>query len=98
MLSPKSLTLPPLLVMSLLAAPACAHKAPTFQTYPPAADLQVSPKPRLSAEALSSSEALNRHNIAIEMWGEGLARQVGRLCRWAEAGGMPDINCPPPDS
>ncbi|WP_421936339.1 hypothetical protein [Phenylobacterium sp.] len=53
-------------------------------------------KPVLTVEdvALGESAALDRHNSAIEAWGDGMAKQIGRLCRAAADVGLPHPDCP----
>lgn len=84
-----------LLVLSCSwAVAACAHKAPPNPVFPPPADLRAAPKPQLAAEALGSARALAEYNAAVEAWGDGLAAQVGRLCRWSEEMGAEGLSCP----
>lgn len=85
-----------LLGVSLSPALGCAHKGPTSLAFPPAADLQVKPKPVLAPEAVGSEAALDRHEIALEAWGEEGWRAVGRICRWAVENGATGLMCPPP--
>lgn len=86
-----------LLTAALLApVSSCASKGPTPLVLPRAADLQVEAKPRLDPAALESEAALERHDNAVEAWGERGWATVGRLCRWAERNGM-RIDCPPAD-
>lgn len=75
-------------------ASACASKGPPLTAYPPPADLAVPSKPQLAPEALGSAVALAEHNSRIEAWGDGLALQIGRLCRWAEDMGAKGVRCP----
>ena len=82
-----------LLLAVLSCAPGCASRTPV-QSYPPVADLIVPAKPTLTAAALQSDKAANDYDAAVEAWGDGLALQVGRLCRWAVANGMRTIDCP----
>lgn len=96
---PTFLTTSLLLAVSLLGAPGCATRASTPPVFPPAADLRVKPKPQLAPEDLASEAALDRHEIALEAWGEEGWRQVARVCRWAVANGAElPFACPPPDS
>jgi len=84
------------IVVLLLAAQGCAHKAPTSLVFPPAEDLRPEPKPRLDPAALESEAALDAHEIAIEGWGERRDRAVGRICRWAVTNGaILPFECPP---
>ncbi len=88
--------MPPLaLAASLSLVSGCASKA---LVYPPAADLQVEPKPQLSPEDVLSEAALDRHDIAIEARGDRLAAQVGRLCRFWQEMGMKGLDCPAPET
>lgn len=85
------------LVASLSLVSGCETKGPQSLTFPPLADLQVEPKPRLKPEDLMSEAALDAHDIAIETRGDRLAAQVGRLCRFFDEMGMPNLNCPAPE-
>ncbi|WP_288759418.1 hypothetical protein, partial [uncultured Brevundimonas sp.] len=67
-------------------------------TFPPAADLQVEPKPVLTPEAVTSEAALDAHDIALEAWGERGWATVARLCRYFDATGMKGLRCPPSDA
>ncbi|MBX3482559.1 hypothetical protein [Phenylobacterium sp.] len=51
------------------------------------------PKPKPSIETLTSAAAAAEYSSSVEAWGEGLAAQVGRLCRWAVANGG-KFDCP----
>lgn len=82
------------LAASLSLVSGCASRGLVF---PPSADLRVPPKPQLAPEAVTSEAALDAHDIAIETRGDGLAAQVGRLCRFFDELGMPDLDCPPPE-
>ena len=66
---------------------------PTRTPLPPVADLVVEPKPQLAPEDLDSDAALDRHDIALEVWGERGWAAVGRLCRWAQANGTNGLRC-----
>ena len=95
MRSLRFLMLPLALAASLSLVSGCASKA---LVYPPAADLQVEPKPQLSPEDVLSEAALDRHDIAIEARGDRLAAQVGRLCRFWQEMGMKGLDCPAPET
>lgn len=84
-----------LIVAALWLAPGCAVKERIQPLYPPASDLAVQGKPRLDPAALDSEAALDRHDIALEAWGEAGWQAVGRICRWAKANGMA-IECSAP--
>lgn len=64
--------------------------------FPPAADLQVEPKPRLDPSALDSEAALDAYDIALEVHGDRGWAAVARLCRFFKGQGM-RIDCPPAD-
>jgi hypothetical protein len=98
MRSPRSLTLALLTVAALSLVSGCETiPTPTATPLPPAADLRVEAKPRLAPEDVDSEAALDRHDIALETWGERGWAAVGRLCRWAEANGARGLDCPAPD-
>ncbi len=86
-----------LLALSLSLASGCTSKGPGPQPSLPTADLVVPPKPVLTVEAVASGESadLDRHNSAIEAWGDSMAKQIGRLCRAAAHVGLPHPECPP---
>src|SRR5215217_2252446 len=82
----------PLALCGLLSlASGCANKGPYF---PSPADLTVPPKPILSAYAVYDDSLQAAYDIAIEARGDGLALQVGRLCRYFKVLGQPGLNCP----
>lgn len=87
-----------LLALSLSLASGCASKASRTKPSLPTADLVVPLKPRLTIEAVASGDAaaLDRHNSAVEAWGDGMARQIGRLCHAAADVGLPHPECPAP--
>ena len=85
-----------LIAASLSLAPGCATQERIQPLFPPAGDLRVQAKPVLSPDALSSEAALDRHDIALEAWGEDGWKAVGRICRWAVANGAPGLSCPDP--
>lgn len=87
----------------LSLAQACAPTAETFQTYPPAADLKVEPKPQLDPERFQAEVSAGRGEALLdalqidkEAWGEEGWLRVGRICRWAVARGAElPFQCPP---
>lgn len=88
--------MPCLLALSAaFSVSACSTPAPVRQTFPLAADLAVPPKPAPTVETLTSAQASAQYNSDVEAWGDGLAAQVARLCRWAKGSGMA-VTCPPP--
>jgi hypothetical protein len=58
--------------------------------------LAVPPKPQLSVDAVASNsaQALADHDSQLEAWGDAMALQIGRLCRWAQTNGMKGLDCP----
>lgn len=72
---------------------ACATRAVTYQSYPPAADLKVEAKPVLDPSAVGSDKALNDYDVAVEAWGQRGWDAVKRVCTWAKANGMPSAPC-----
>lgn len=89
----RSLTLALLIAVSLSTVSGCASRERIQPLFPPASDLQVAPKPQLAPADLDSEAALDRHDIAIEAWGEDGWKAVGRICRWAVANGAPGLIC-----
>ena len=63
--------------------------------FPPASALAVEPKPVPSAEALTSEAAMDREDIARELWGDRGWQAVARLCHYFESQGMKGLDCPP---
>lgn len=61
--------------------------------YPPSADLAVPDEPEIPLEALENQEAYDGWVADMTIWGRGLQRQVGRLCRYFAERGM-EIECP----
>jgi hypothetical protein len=62
---------------------------------PPVEDLRVRPKPRPGLDLLTSREAGEKHDNAVEAWGEEGWAAVGRLCRFFAAQGQPlPFQCP----
>lgn len=92
----RCLTLALLTAASLSLVSGCASRERIQPLYPPVADLKVEPKPQLAPADLDSEAALDRHDIAIEIWGEKGWQAVGRICRWAQANGAEGLDCPEP--
>jgi hypothetical protein len=47
-------------------------------------------------DILTSEQAAERHDVAIETWGETVSRAGGRICRWVlDNGGELPFACPP---
>jgi hypothetical protein len=44
--------------------------------------LQRPAKPKISVDILTSERLHEEYNAAVEAWGDGLAAQVDRLCRF----------------
>lgn len=65
---------------------------------PRAEDLRVQPKPVPSDEVLTSRIAGEKHDNAVEAWGEAGWAQVGRLCRLHREIGMKGLDCPAPET
>ncbi|MNE15110.1 hypothetical protein D3C80_1080110 [compost metagenome] len=61
---------------------------------PPVEDLRVQAKPVPSDEVLTSRIAGEKHDNAVEAWGEAGWAQVARLCRFYREMGMKGLNCP----
>lgn len=85
------------LALLLWPASGCASRAPGPKPSLPLADLSAPAKPQLTIEAVASGDAaaLDRHNSAIEAWGDGMALQIARICRAAGVIGLPHPDCPP---
>lgn len=84
---------------SLSLVSACGTTGKTSPVFPPAADLKAPAKPQLRPEDLTSEAALDKHDIDLEAWGDGMHKQIGRLCRWSvENGAKLPFTCPKPDS
>jgi len=65
--------------------------------FPPAADLTVRAKPVPADDVLTSRIAGEKHDNAVEAWGEAGWAQVGRLCRLFDEMGMDGLSCPAPE-
>ena len=85
-----------LLLMSGICAVAVASCETPGAAFPPASDLAVEPKPVPPDEVLTSQIAGEKHDNAVEAWGEAGWLQVSRLCRFFDEMGMDGLDCPPP--
>lgn len=95
-MQPRRLIAPLMTAIFAVAVASCAKPGPLV--FPPAEDLRVPEKPKPGLEVLFSREAGERHDNAVEAWGEALAAQVGRQCRFWREQGMPlPFDCPPPE-
>ena len=57
--------------------------------------MRVRPKPEPTEDVLTSREAGERHDNAVEADGDANRLQLGRLCRFFKAQGMPlPFDCP----
>mgnify|MGYP001810606010 CR=1 FL=1 len=63
--------------------------------FPPADSLRVEPKPVPPDDVLPSRIAGERHDNAVEAWGEKGWSFVAEQCRFWKRQGM-DLDCPPP--
>lgn len=82
----------------VICAVVVASCATPVGTYPPAEDLRVEAKPVPPIEVLTSREAGEKHDNAVEAWGEAGWAQVSRLCRFFDEMGMEGLSCPPPEA
>lgn len=88
-----------LLTIASCAAVAASCAKPGPLVFPPAEDLRVEPKPRPGLDVLTSREAGERHDNAIEAWGERASAAVARQCRyWRDLGMRLPFECPPATS
>ena len=94
-MTPKPFLTPRLMIVS--AAVAVASCTTPGSSFPPAADLAVQPKPVPTVEVLTSRIAGEKYDNAVEAWGEAGWATVGRLCRFFDHMGMPDLDCPEPE-
>ena len=62
--------------------------------FPRAEDLRFQPKPVPPDDVLTSRIAGEKHDNAVEAWGEAGWAQVGRLCRFYRTMGMKGLDCP----
>ena len=83
-------------LMSVSLGVAVASCETPGAAFPRAEDLTVQPKPAPPDEVLTSRIAGEKHDNAIEAWGEAGWAQVGRLCRFFDEMGMKGLSCPPP--
>lgn len=83
------------IVLSAAVVASCAKPGPSVVQS--AEDLRVEPKPIPPLAVLTSDEAGEKHDNAIEAWGERGWAAVARSCRFWRAQGMPlPFDCPPP--
>ena len=59
-------------------------------------DLRVEPKPIPPDDVLTSRIAGEKHDNAVEAWGEAGWAAVARLCRFFDEMGMEGLDCPAP--
>lgn len=87
------------LMIASFAVAAASCETPGAAIFPPAEDLRVKPKPVPSDDVLTSRIAGEKHDNAVEAWGEEGWATVARACRFWRAQGMPlPFACPvPPD-
>ncbi|WP_313472787.1 hypothetical protein [Brevundimonas sp.] len=57
--------------------------------------MRVLPKPVPSDDVLTSRIAGEKHDNAVEAWGEAGWAQVARLCRFFDEMGAKGLDCPP---
>lgn len=98
MLSRKPLTRCLLSAGLLAAVSSCAAQVTTRPLFPPAADIRdaTTPKPVPTPDILTSEQAAERYDAAVETWGETVSRAGGRICRWViDNGGTLPFKCPP---
>jgi len=86
-----------LLTIALCAAVAASCGTVGNGTWPPAEDLRVQPKPVPPVDVVTSDLAGERHDNAVEAWGEAGWLHVGRLCRFFDTMGMDGLKCPGPE-
>jgi hypothetical protein len=59
----------------------------------------TAPKPVPGPEIVTDAVARETYNAAVEVWGEGVWRAGGRICRWIlDNGGTLPFQCPRPDA
>jgi len=86
------------LLMIASCAVAVASCATPAAIRPPVEDLRVQPKPRPSEDVLTSRIAGERHDNAVEAWGEAGWAAVARSCRfWRDQGLALPFECPAPE-
>lgn len=81
----------------LAAVSSCARPERLTPIYPPSADLMAltEAKPVPGVEILTSEAAANRHDAAVESWGDRLSAAGARVCRWAvDNGAKLPFACP----
>lgn len=81
-----------MIVSASVAVASCATRGATF---PPAADLVVVAKPVPPDDVLTSRIAGERHDNAVEAWGEAGWAAVARLCGFFDGMGMRGLDCRP---
>jgi len=76
---------------------ACAGKERLQPIFPSSADLEAvtAEKPIAPPEIATSAQAAAEYDISVEVWGEGVSRAGGRICRWAVNNGAKlPFDCP----
>ena len=86
------LTALPMIVSCGVAVASCETPGATF---PPAESLRVQSKPVPPDDVLTSRIEGERHDNAVDAWGERGWSFVGEQCRFWKRQGM-DLDCPPP--
>ena len=83
------------LASALVLASSCADRPARLVTqYPPAEDVKDEAEPVAPPDILTSETAYEDYNEAVAAWGKRGWAQVGRVCRFFRAQGMP-VDCPP---
>lgn len=85
----------PLLLLTI--ASGCGAPGSLRAGFPPPADLTAATeaKPVPGPEIVTSAQAAEEYNAAVEGWGDRVSAAGGRLCRYYKRLGM-KISCPAP--
>ena len=84
-------------LLLLTTASGCGAQGSLKAGYPPRADLEAvtEAKPQPSPDIVTSAQAAEAYNAAVEGWGDRVSKAGGRLCRFHQSLGM-KVSCPAP--
>lgn len=85
-----------LLASALLLASGCGGREVARPQLTPPADLLSRPdRPRIPEAAATSEAAFAAYQEDVSDWGDGLAGQIDRACRWFQQAGVVGLECRP---
>ncbi len=94
--NPVALIRPLPLLLLLITATGCGGPGSLKAGFPPPADLVAvtEPKPQPGPDIVTSAQASEDYNAAVEGWGDRVSDAGARICRFHKRLGM-KISCPP---